>query len=140
MIISENLRSQTILLLEDIEETRYLIEKMLRASGYEVDLARDEQDAICRARFRAPDLILISLGLADEDLLTAAQRVRRESGLSQDIAVVIFCVPTIPEGAEWEVNRNVYMTRPDNFDQLRVFLHRLLYDRSTRGLPQDSFY
>lgn len=140
MIISENPRSQTILLLEDIEETRYLIEKMLRASGYRVDLARDEEDAICRARSRAPDLILISLGLPDEDLLAAAQRVRRESGLSQDIAVVIFCVPTIPEGAEWEVNRNVYMTRPDNFDQLRVFLHRLLYDRSTSGLSQDSYH
>jgi DNA-binding response OmpR family regulator len=126
MMTSESRRPQTILILEDIEETRYLIEKMLTKSGYDVDLARDEEDAICRARSRSPDLILISLGLEREELVATAQRIRNRAALGQDIAVVIFCVPTIPEGAEMEVNENVYVTRPDNFDQLRDLLRRLL--------------
>jgi CheY-like chemotaxis protein len=117
---------QTILVLEDIEETACLIEKMLNGNGYCVTLARTEEDAIFRGRFQAPDLILMSLDLGSERLLATAHRIRRQAGLSQDVAVVIFCVPTIPEGAEMEVDKNVYVTRPDNFNQLRELLHRLL--------------
>jgi hypothetical protein len=40
---------------------------------------------------------------------------------------VIFCVPTVDEGAEIALGRNVFVTRPDNFDQLRRLLGRLLY-------------
>jgi len=39
---------------------------------------------------------------------------------------VIFCVPIIDEGAEVALGNNVYITRPDNFDQLRGFIARLL--------------
>lgn len=117
---------QVILVLDDIEETRHLTEKMLRKNDCCITLARDEEDAILRARSESPDLILMSLGLELEQLLATAQRIRQKSPLREDVAIVIFCVPAIPEGAEMEVNKNVYVTRPDNFDQLRDFLHRLL--------------
>jgi CheY-like chemotaxis protein len=119
-------RRQVILVLDDIEETRYLIEKMLRGNGCYVDLARDEEDAITRARSQSPDLMLMSLGLDLEQLLAAAHRIRQKASFSQDVAIIIFCVPTIPEGAEIEIKENVYVTRPDNFNQLRGLLDRLL--------------
>jgi two-component system KDP operon response regulator KdpE len=122
----EHHQRQIILVLEDIEETAYLIEKMLKGNGYSVSLARTEEDAIFRGRSQSPDLILMSLGLGPERLLATAHRIRRQAGLSQDVAIVIFCIPTIPEGAEMEVDKNVYVTRPDNFNQLRELLHRLL--------------
>ncbi len=131
MIASTSHQSQTILIVEDVEETRYLIEKLLRKNGYDVELARDEQDAICRARFRSPNLILMSLGFDRDELVATAQRIRNQAALSRDTAVVIFCVPTIPEGAEMEVSENIYVTRPDNFDQLRALLRRLLRVRSS---------
>jgi len=117
---------QAILVLDDVEETAYLSEKMLKRSGYCVKLARNEEDAVFRGRLESPDLILMSLGLRPEQLLATAHRIRRRAGLNPDVAVVIFCVPTIPEGAELEVDKNVYLTRPDNFNQLRELLHRLL--------------
>jgi CheY-like chemotaxis protein len=103
---------------------------MLKGNGYRVTLARNEEDAIMRARLQSPDLILMSLGLGPELLLETAHRIRQEATLSQDVAIVIFCVPTIPEGAEMEVSKNVYLTRPDNFNQLRGLLHRLLCNGS----------
>jgi CheY-like chemotaxis protein len=119
-------RRQVILVLDDIEETRYLIEKMLRDNDCCVNLARDEEDAISRARSQSPDLILMSLGLDLEQLLATAHRIRQKAEFSHDVAIIIFCVPTIPEGAEIEIKQNVYVTRPDNFNQLRGLLHRLL--------------
>ena len=125
MVVEQHLHQ--ILVLEDVEETGFLIDKMLKGNGYRVSLARNEEDAIMRARIQSPDLILMSLDLGPELLLAAAHRIRQEAGLSQDVAIVIFCVPTIPQGAEMEVGKNVYVTRPDNFNQLRGLLHRLLY-------------
>ena len=125
-MIVERPQCQIILVVEDIEETARLIEKMLKGNGYSVALARTEEDAISMSRSHSPDLVLISLDLAPEQLLTTALRIRRHSGLGRDVSIVIFCVPTIPEGAELEVENNIYLTRPDNFNQLRKLLHRLL--------------
>jgi two-component system cell cycle response regulator DivK len=127
----ESQRRQVILVLDDIEETRDLIKKMLRANGCCVDLARDEEDAISRARSQSPDLMLMSLGLDLEQLLATAHRIRQKAAFSQDVAIIIFCVPTIPEGAEIEIKQNVYVTRPDNFNQLRGLLHRLLRNHAS---------
>ena len=122
----ESEHHQVILVLDDVEETRYLTEKMLSKNDCCITLASDEEDAILRARSESPDLILMSLGLEFEQLLATAKRIRQKAAFGGDVAIVIFCVPTIPEGAEVEVDKNVYATRPDNFDQLRDFLHRLL--------------
>ena len=126
IMIFQHRQREIILVVEDIEETAHLIEKMLKGNGYCVTLARNEEDAIQRARSQSPNLILISLGLGPERLVSVAHRIRRQASLSKDVAIVIFCVPTIPEGAEMEVDKNVYVTRPDNFNQLRELLHRLL--------------
>ena len=122
----EQQEGQIILVLEDVEETACLIGKMLKTTGYCVALARTEEDAIMRARLQSPNLILMSLGLGPELLLATALRIRQQAALSQEVVIVIFCDPTIPEGAEVEVDKNVYVTRPDNFNQLRKLFHRLL--------------
>ena len=114
-----------ILVVEDVEETRDGIEKLLTTDGYRVDPARGEEDAIVRARRERPKLILVSLG-PQVDVVATVRRIRERAELSDEIPVVIFCVETIPEGAEVKIGANVYVTRPDSFDQLRSFLGRLL--------------
>lgn len=120
-----------ILVLNDIEETGRLTKKMLGESDRSVTWARDEEEAISKARSESPDLLLMSLDLKFEELLATAQRIRQKAPFGEEVAIVIFCVPTIPEGAEMEINKNVYVTRPDNFDQLRDFVHRLLMHPSS---------
>lgn len=113
-----------ILVLEDVEETRDAIQALLEADGYRTNPARNEQDALLAAKREHPSLILMS-GFKG-DVLAVASRVRECAGLGSHVPVVIFCVETIAEGAEVEVQRSIYATRPDNFDQLKAFLHRLL--------------
>ena len=115
-----------ILVVEDIEETRDGIEKLLTADGYRVNPARDEDDAVDRAKREPPVLILVSVDGAHSQVIALAARVRQRAELSDDVPIVIFCIPSIAEGAEVAIGRNIYITRPDNFDQLRTFLKRLL--------------
>ena len=119
-------RRTVILVIEDVEETRDGIERLLTASGYQVSTARDEEEAVLKASLGQPDLVLICLGLDVVELLPVATRIRERAGLEEKVPVVAFCVPSLDEGTEVEAGRNVYMTRPDNFDQLRALLRRLL--------------
>ncbi len=94
--------------------------------GYSVDPARDEDDALEKARRRHPQLILVSLGGPHPAVIATARRIRERIGPSHDIPIVVFGVESVAEGAEVAIGGNVYLTRPDNFDQLRGLLRRLL--------------
>jgi hypothetical protein len=42
------------------------------------------------------------------------------------VPVVVFCVDGISEGGEVAIGQNVHITQPDNFNQLRSLLTRVL--------------
>ena len=115
-----------ILVVEDVAETRDGIEMLLKADGYRVAVARDERDAIESARLRCPDLILVSLAGLPSEVIVTARRIRERAGVGEQVPVVVFCVEGIGEGGEVAIGQNVHITQPDNFNQLRSLLSRLL--------------
>jgi CheY-like chemotaxis protein len=115
-----------ILVVEDVQETREGIEKLLLVDGYRVALARDEQDGIESARRQRPDLILVSLAGVPREVILSARRIRESAAIGEDVPVVVFCVDEIAQGDEIAIGENVHVTRPDNFNQLRSLLARLL--------------
>jgi CheY-like chemotaxis protein len=120
-----------ILVVEDVHETREGIERLLMVDGYRVALARDEQDGIESARRQRPDLILVSLAGLPRQVIVSARRIRERAAIGEDVPVVVFCVDEIAEGDEVAIGENVHVTRPDNFNQLRSLLARLLH-----GIPK----
>ena len=116
-----------ILVVEDVRETREGIERLLMVDGYRVALARDELDGIESARRERPDLILVSLAGLPREVIVSARRIRKSSAIGEDVPVVVFCVDEIAEGDEVAIGENVHVTRPDNFNQLRSLLARLLH-------------
>jgi two-component system, OmpR family, response regulator MprA len=115
-----------ILVVEDVQETRDGIERLLMVDGYRIALARDEQDAIESAQRQRPDLILVSLAGLPRDVIVSARRIRESAAIGVDVPVVVFCIAEIPQGDEVAIGENVHVTRPDNFNQLRSLLARLL--------------
>jgi len=115
-----------ILIVEDVAETRDGIEKLLKADGYQVAVARDEHDAIESAKRENPNLILVSLAGLPSEVIATARRVRGHADLGDQVPVVVFCVESIDEGDDLAIGENVHISRPDNFNQLRGLLARLL--------------
>lgn len=116
-----------ILVVEDVHETRDGIEKLLKADGYGVAVARDERDAIESAQRQCPGLILVSLAGLPREVIVTARRIRERAEVGDTVPVVVFCVEEIGEGDEVAIGDNVHVTRPDNFNQLRSLLARLLH-------------
>jgi CheY-like chemotaxis protein len=123
---SRILMMMIILVLEDVNETRDGIEKLLKADGYRIALARDETEAIESAQRQRPDLILMSVAGLPHEVVAAAHRIREHSTLEEDVPIVVFCFEDIGAGDEVAIGGNVHITRPDNFNQLRSLLNRLL--------------
>jgi CheY-like chemotaxis protein len=119
-------RSPVILVVEDVEETRDATEHLLVASGYVVNTARNEAEAVLKAQSQLTDVILISVGLDATHSAAMGQRIRERARLAPEVPIVVFCVPSLPEGAEEAIGGNTYIPRPDNFDQLRGLLKRLV--------------
>jgi two-component system response regulator MprA len=119
-----------ILVVEDVHETRDGIETLLMADGYTVAPARDERDAIERAQRTRPDLILISLAGSPHEVVLSARSIRERADVGERVPLVVFCIEGIDEGGEVEIGENVHLTCPDNFNQLRSLIARLLNKNS----------
>lgn len=136
----EELRADLILVVEDVRETSDGIERLLKADGYRVALARDELDAIESIQLRRPDLILVSWTGVSGEVLAIVRRLRERAAVPDQIPVV-FWVEDLDEGEEIALEENVHLTRPDSFNQLRGLLARLLDKRSKVAMssPQNEF-
>ncbi len=117
-----------ILVIEEEEETRYGIKRLLIASGYQVDTAKNEPEAVLRLGLYRPDLVLVSGSLHAMQALPVARQMRQHAGVGAEVPVVFFCVTSLEEGAEIAAGLNIFLIWPDNFDQLRALLNRLLRD------------
>ena len=121
----EKVRAALILVVEDVHEISDGIERLLKTDGYRVALARDELEAIQSAQLTRPDLILVSLTGLSGEVLATAHRIREQAAVEDQIPMV-FWVEDIDEGEEVAIGRNVYLTCPDSFNQLRgLFVHLL---------------
>jgi CheY-like chemotaxis protein len=130
VMIPQTAPSMKIMVVEDVQETRDAIEKLLKRDGYCVIPARNEDEAVERARSNSPDLILISLGGTSDRVVSAARKIRARADLTHRTPVVIFSSSMVPEGEEWEIEGNIHITTPDNFNQLRDLLRRVLREAS----------
>jgi CheY-like chemotaxis protein len=117
--------SAAILVVDDVEEIRDGLQSLLESDGYRVDAARSEEYAIECAIRKPPELILVNLAGSPEEVIAAARRISRNASLQDRVPMVVFCVEGI-EGAEVHLGGNLYTTRPDNFNDLRQLLQRLL--------------
>ena len=58
---------QRILVVDDSEDMRDLLQRLLERAGYRVVLAEDGQTSLTQAKLHHPDLILMDLSLPDMD-------------------------------------------------------------------------
>lgn len=121
-------KPRLILVVEDVAETRAGIDALLSADGYRLALAGSEREAINLARLERPDLILVSGSTLPNNDRVKARRIRKEAGVDDEIPVVVFCAQDINEGEEVAIDGNVYLTSPENFNQLRDLMARLLVE------------
>lgn len=79
--------SATILNVNDREQSRYVMSRMLRNAGYEVTEAADGTDALVRARAARPDLIILDIKLPDIDGMEVCRRLKSDADTASSLVL-----------------------------------------------------
>ncbi len=117
----------TVLVVEDFEDNRFMMRRLLEMSGYQVLEAVDGQQAVEMARQENPQLILMDLSLPKLDGLAATRRIREHVELKKIPIVAVSAHDTADFHAQaLAAGCNEYVTKPIDFDQLMNLLEKLI--------------
>ena len=117
----------TVLVVEDFEDNRFMMRRLLEMSGYRVVEAVNGKQAVDMAGVEHPDIILMDLSLPMLDGLAATRRIREQNGLTRVPIVAVSAHDSADFHAEaLAAGCNEYVTKPIDFDQLVSLLDRLL--------------
>lgn len=117
--------SQTIMVVEDYDDTRMLLRQWLESKGYRVVEAINGQEAVDLAQREHPDLILMDLDLPILDGIAATQHIRQQSEMNQVPIVAITAYPmSYTHVKAFAKGCNEYLAKPIDFDELAKLLKR----------------
>jgi len=120
-------RKELFLVVEDFEDSRFMMRRLLEMAGYDVLEATDGEQAVRLAVKERPSLILMDLSLPKLDGLSATRRIRKRRGLRR-VPIVAISAHDGPESrAEaLEAGCDEYVTKPIDFDRLNALLGRFV--------------
>jgi CheY-like chemotaxis protein len=123
----KNSADPTILLVEDVEDSRYFMRLELEQHGYRVIEAEDGETAVELARRERPNIILMDLSLPGIDGLEATKQIRRDDHLHKVpiIAVTGHQETDFRLGAK-ESGFDAYVTKPIDIDWLIELISGLM--------------
>ena len=118
---------QKFLLVEDFEDSRFMMRRLLEMAGYAVIEASDGEQAVALAISEQPELILMDLSLPKLDGLAATRQIRQYKE-ARNTPIVAISAHDSPESRTEALAAgcNEYVTKPIDFDQLGEVLKHFL--------------
>ena len=124
----------TILLVEDTEDNRQMMKKLLEMSGYLVLEATNGEEAVQVTSAKSPELILMDLSLPVIDGL-AATRLIRNLPNGNDLPIIAV---SAHDTADFHADAlaagcDAYITKPINYPELEEIVERLMAAPKTKS-------
>lgn len=121
----------TVLLVEDTEDNRQMMRRLLEMSGFQVVEAINGKEAVEVASQVRPQVILMDLSLPFIDGLTATRQIRSLPGLSKVPIVAVSAHDTADFHTDaLDAGCNAYVTKPIDYPELEDIVNRLLAKNS----------
>jgi two-component system cell cycle response regulator DivK len=117
----------TVLLVEDTEDNRQMMKRLLEMSGYHVVEAINGKQAVEVAHQVQPHIILMDLSLPFIDGLAATRKIRSLPGFNKVPIVAVSAHDTADFHSEaLDAGCNAYITKPIDYPELEELVNRLL--------------
>jgi len=120
-------RKDLFLVVEDFEDSRFMMRRLLEMAGHNVLEATDGEQAIKLALEAHPSLILMDLSLPKLDGLAATRKIREHKAF-RDTPIVAVSAHDGPESRAEALAAgcNEYVTKPIDFDGLTKLISKFL--------------
>jgi DNA-binding response OmpR family regulator len=113
-----------ILIVDDDPNLLVLLADQLRADGFEIQTARDGEEALRRLDGGWPDLLIVDMMMPRMDGLTLAREVKARADLP---IIVLSAIDTADSKADLlEEVAEDYVTKPYHYPELRARINRVL--------------
>ena len=123
----EQRATRTIMVVEDYDDTRLLLKKVLEGLGYSVLEASNGQEAVDIAGRENPDLILMDLDLPILDGIAATQCIRQDAKLESVPIIAVTAYPlSFTHVKAFAKGCNEYMSKPIDMTELANMVNRYL--------------
>jgi CheY-like chemotaxis protein len=117
----------TVLVIEDHEDTRDLLRRILESLGIRTLVARDGQEALEVMARRLPDLVLCDLRMPVLDGFAFLRAVRRDPGARRVPVVAVTAHGADRDlHATWRAGFDGHLTKPFDFDSIVAVVERAL--------------
>jgi CheY-like chemotaxis protein len=117
----------TLLLVEDTEDNRFMMRRLLEMSGYRVVEAMNGEEAVRVAQAENPQLILMDLSLPVIDGLAATRLIRKLPEFEATPIIAVSAHDTSDFQTEAiHAGCNRYITKPIDFGELEDLIKELL--------------
>ncbi|HEX8088913.1 MAG TPA: response regulator [Blastocatellia bacterium] len=124
---SKIIPAKRVLLVEDFEDSRFSLSKLLEIEGYEVLEAGDGAQAVDIAINRKPDLILMDLSLPVIDGLSATKRIRENAAMNSVPIIALSAHDLIDfQMKARDAGCTDYVTKPVDFTVLMTVMAKYL--------------
>jgi two-component system, cell cycle response regulator DivK len=121
------LGGQTIMVVEDYDDTRILLRQALEAKGYRVLEAINGQEAVDLSMREHPDLILMDLDLPILDGIAATQHIRQQSEMNEVPIIAVTAYPmSYTRVKAFAKGCDAYMSKPIDLTELQELINRYL--------------
>jgi DNA-binding response OmpR family regulator len=125
--------AERILVVDDEEVNRELLEAILSSDGFEVEMAVDGEAALTQATASPPDLILLDLLMPNMTGLEACQRLKQAPATSDVPIIVVTAVGQVAtKEAVLTSGADDFMTKPIQPEDLRLRVGAMLKVRRIR--------
>ncbi len=121
-----------ILIVEDNQMNRDMLNRRLTRKGFEVLLATDGSEGVLLARSAAPDVILMDMRLPTMDGWTAARLLKSETD-TRDIPIIALTAHAMQGDRDKALDAGC-----DEYETKPVNLSRLLHKIEALTKPQES--
>lgn len=117
----------TVLLVEDTEDNRQMMRRLLEMSGFRVVEATNGKEAVEVASQVQPQIILMDLSLPIIDGLAATREIRNRPELNAVPIVAVSAHDTADFHSEaLDAGCDAYVTKPINYTELEDLVNRLI--------------
>jgi CheY-like chemotaxis protein len=118
----------TVLLVEDTEDNRFMMRRLLELDGFRVVEAMNGEEAVKLAKAECPQLILMDLSLPVIDGLAATRLIRKLPDCQRTPIIAVSAHDTADFQSEALLaGCNSYITKPINFNELETLIGQLLH-------------
>ena len=119
--------SRRLLLVEDNEVNREMLQRRLQRVGYTLDCAADGQEALDKMRDLKPALVLLDINLPVKDGWTVAKEANSDSDI-QDIPIIALTAHAMESDRQQALASGCqdYATKPIDFHEILIKIKNLL--------------